>query len=173
MKSTLKDLKKRRSIRKYKPEQITDEELDAVLEAGTYAPTGMGTQAVKIVVVQNKTIISKLQQLNAAVLNNPKAKPFFGAPTVVNVLVDSTKVTPVENGSLVIGNMLNAASALGLGSCWINRAREVFATDEGKAYLKKWGIPEGYIGVGHVILGYPDEEPKAAPRKEGYIIKIK
>jgi nitroreductase len=173
MKSTLKDLKKRRSIRKYKPEQITDEELDAILEAGAYAPTAMGTQAVKIVAVQNKTVISKLQQLNAAVLNDPKAKPFFGAPTVVNVLADSARVTPVENGSLVIGNMLNAATALGIGSCWINRAREVFATEQGKAYLKKWGVPEGYIGVGHVILGYPDEEPKAAPRKEGYITKIK
>jgi nitroreductase len=170
-KSTLKDLKSRRSIRAYKPEQIKDEELDAILEAGTYAASGMGSQSAVIVVVQNKTLINKLQKLNAAVLKDPKAKPFYGAPTVVNVLVDKTKPTPIEDGSLVIGNILNAAAALGIGSCYIYRAREVFATPEGQELLTKWGLSKNYVGVGHVILGYAAEEPLAAPRKAGYIIK--
>jgi nitroreductase len=172
-KSTLKDLKARRSIRAYKPEQITDEELDAILEAGTYAASGMGSQSAVIVAVQNKTLINKLQKLNADVLKDPRAKPFYGAPTVVNVLVDKTKPTPVENGSLVIGNILNAAAALGVGSCYINRAREVFAAPEGQALLQKWGLSKNYVGVGHVILGYAAEEPKAAARKADYIIKVK
>jgi nitroreductase len=172
-KSTLKDLKARRSIRAYKPEQITDEELDAILEAGTYAASGMGSQSAVIVAVQNKTLINKLQKLNADVLKDPRAKPFYGAPTVVNVLVDKTKSTPVENGSLVIGNILNAAAALGVGSCYINRAKEVFAAPEGQALLQKWGLSKNYVGIGHVILGYAAEEPKAAARKADYIIKVK
>ncbi|MDR1047829.1 MAG: nitroreductase family protein, partial [Treponema sp.] len=121
-KSTLKDLKNRRSIRSYKSEQIKDEELDAILEAGTWAPTGMGCQGAVIVAVQNQTQINKIQKLNADVLKDPKAKPFYGAPTVLNIFVDKTKPTPLENGNLVIGNLLNAASALEIGSCYIYRA---------------------------------------------------
>jgi nitroreductase len=172
-KTTLKDLKNRRSIRAYKPEQITDEELDAILEAGTWAPTGMGCQGVVIVAVQNKTVINKIQKLNAEVLKNPKAKPFYGAPTVLNIFVDKTKPTPVENGNLVIGNLVNAAYAVGVGSCYIYRAREVFASDEGKGLAKKWGLSPDYEAVGHVLLGYAAEEPQAKPRKADYIIKIK
>jgi nitroreductase len=171
-KSTLKDLKSRRSIRAYKPEQIKDEELDAILEAGTYAASGMGSQSAVIVAVQNKTLINKIQKLNAEVLKDPKAKTFYGAPTVLTVLVDKTKPTPVEDGNLVIGNILNAAAALGIGSCYIYRAKEVFASPEGQELLKKWGLSKNYAGVGHVTLGYAAEEPKAAARKAGYIIKI-
>jgi nitroreductase len=173
MKSTLKDLKNRRSIRSYKPEQITDEELDAILEAGTYAASGMGAQSAVIVAVQNKTIINKLQKLNIEVLKDPKAKPFYGAPTVVNVLVNTKGPTPLEDGNLVIGNLMNAAAALGIGSCYVYRAKEVFASEEGQGLLKKWKLSPDYIGVGHVLLGYAAEEPKAAARKEGYIIKVK
>jgi nitroreductase len=172
-KSTLKDLKNRRSIRAYKPDQITEEELDAILEAGTYAASGMGDQSAVIVAVQNKTIISKIQKLNAG---DPKAKPFYGAPTVVNVLVDKSKTTPFEDGNLVIGNLLNAATALGVASCYIGRAKQVFASDEGRALLKKWKLDEKkYVGIGHVLLGYAAEAKpaKPAPRKEGYIIKVK
>jgi nitroreductase len=172
MKSTLKDLKGRRSIRSYKPEQITDEELNAILEAGTWAPTGMGSQGAVIVAVQNKTIINKLQKLNAAVLNDPTAKPFYSAPTVITVFVDKTKPTPIENGNLIIGNLLNAAYAVGVGSCYVYRAKEVFETEEGKALLKKWKLSDDYAAVGHVILGYAAETPKPAARKAGYIIKI-
>ncbi|MDR3146226.1 MAG: nitroreductase family protein [Treponema sp.] len=173
MKSTLKDLKNRRSIRAYKPDQIADEELDAILEAGTWAPTGMGCQGVVIVAVQNKAVINKLQKLNAAVLEDPKAKPLYNAPTVVNVFVDTAKPTPIENGNLVIGNILSAASALGIGSCYIYRAKEVFESEEGRALKKKWKLSDDYAAVGHVLLGYAAETPKPAARKEGYIIKVR
>jgi nitroreductase len=173
MMSTIDDLKKRRSIRAYKPEQIKDKELDAILEAGTYAPSGMGSQSAVMVAVQNKDVIAKIEKLNAEVLKDPNAKPFYGAPTVVNVLVDKTKPTPHEDGTLVIGNLLNAAASLGIGSCYVYRAREVFESAGGKALLKEWGVAGDYTGIGHVTLGYSAEEPKAAPRKEGYIIKVK
>jgi nitroreductase len=170
----LEDLKKRRSIRSFKPEQITDEELDAILEAGTYSPSGANHQSAVIVAVRDKAVIDKLEALNAAVLNNPPGlKPFFGAPTVLAVLVDTTKATPVEDGSLVLGTLLNAAYALGVGSCWIHRAKEVFESPDGKDFLKQWGLSDSHRGVGFCILGYPAEDPKPAPRKDGYIIKIK
>jgi nitroreductase len=170
---TLSDLKNRRSIRSYKPDQITDQELDAILEAGTWAPTGMGAQAVLIVAVQNKAQIEAIQKLNAGVLQDPGAKPFYDAPTVVNIFVDKDKPTPVENGNMVIGNILNAAQAVGVGSCYIYRAKEVFQTEEGKALMKQWGVPAGFEAAGHVVLGYASGPvPKPAERKKGYIIKI-
>ena len=174
-KSTLEDLKTRRSIRSYKPEQISDEQLDQILEAGTWAPTGAGSQSPVIVAVQNRAVIDKLQKLNAEVLKNPEARPFYGAPTVVAVLVDKTKPTPVEDGSLVLGNLQNAAWAVGVDSCWIHRAKEVFESGEGKALLGEWKLdPDTYQGIGFCLLGYAEgPRPKPAPRKEGYIIKVK
>ncbi|MDR2150599.1 MAG: nitroreductase family protein [Spirochaetaceae bacterium] len=175
MKTTLEDLKKRRSIRAFKSEQITDAELDQILEVGTFAPSGANMQSAVIVVAQEPLLIRQLEELNARVLKNPQAHPFFGAPTVLSILVDITKATPVEDGALVIGNLLHAAAALGIGSCWIHRAKEVFASPEGQALLRTWGLGEQYIGVGHCILGYPadpDYPPQAAPRKAGYIIKV-
>ncbi|MDR1302146.1 MAG: nitroreductase [Treponema sp.] len=172
MKSTLEDLKNRRSIRAYKPEQITDEELNTILEAGTWAASGHGAQSAVIVVVQDKALMAQLEDLNAQVLKNPDAKPFYGAPTVLAVLVDKTKPTPLEDGSLVLGNLMIAAYAIGVSSCWINRAKQVFEFEEGKALLKKWGLSEHYEGVGFCILGYAaGEVPKPAARKEGYIIR--
>ena len=173
MNEVLNCLETRRSVRKYLPKQITDAELEAVLRAGIYAPSGMGRQSPKIVVLQKPEDIAQLERMNAAVLGNPEAKPFFGAPTVCVVLADASVRTCVEDGSLVIGNLMNAAHALGLGSCWIHRAREEFASEEGKALLKKWGIEGEWIGVGHCILGYPDGEPaQAKPRKSDYIVRV-
>jgi nitroreductase len=171
--STLDDLKNRRSIRSYKPEQIADGDLDAVLEAGTWAPTGMGCQGAVIVAVQDKAVIDRIEKLNAKVLENPDDKPFYGAPTVVNVFVDTTKPTPVENGNLVIGNMLIAAQAVGLGSCYIYRAKEVFESAEGRALMKEWGLSEDYAAVGHVLLGHAAETPAPAPRKKDYVIRMR
>ena len=174
MKSTLEDLKSRRSCRAYKPEQITDEELDLVLEAGTYAPTGMNKQDVVIVAVQNKETIAKLSKMNAAIVGKPEMDPFYGAPTVLVVLADKSWFTHLYDGCCVMDNLLNAAGALGLGSCWIHRAKEEFESDEGKALLKEWGIEGDYEGIGHCVLGYwAGEQPAAAPRKEGYIVKVK
>ena len=98
--------------------------------------------------------------------------PFYGAPCVIVVLADPERYTWVEDASLVMGNLMNAAHAVGLGSCWIHRARQMFDSEDGKALLKKWGLPETLRGVGNCILGYSEEEPNPKPRKEGRIIKI-
>lgn len=165
MNATLEALKKRRSCRAYKAEQITDTELEAVLEAGTYAPTGMGNQSPVIVAVQDKAVISLMSKLNAAVMG-ADIDPFYGAPTVLVVLAPKHAMTYVEDGCLVMGNLLNAAGALGLGSCWVHRAKEVFETSEGKELLKQWGLDETYEGIGNCILGYrADEMPAPAPAK--------
>lgn len=163
----------RRSIRKYKAEQISDEELDAVLLAGTYAPTAMGTQSPKIVVVQNKEDIDTLTKLNAQIWGR-ETDPFYAAPTVIVVFGDSEVKNCVQDASLVMGNLMNAAYANNLGSCWINRAKETFELPEGKGLMKKWGVDEKYVGVGHCTLGYADcDQPNAKERKSDYIIKIR
>lgn len=161
----------RRSIRKYEDRQISRAELDAVLKAGTCAPTGMNRQSPIIIALQNREDISGLSRLNAAV-NGLSGDPFYGAPTVLIVLAEASSPHAVQDGSLVMGNMMNAASALGLGSCWINRAKEVFDSPEGKAFLKKWNIQGEYIGIGNCILGYPAESPRMKPRKENYVYYV-
>jgi nitroreductase len=172
MENVLKVLKERRSIRKYKAEQIKDRDLDAVLEAGIWAASGNGKQAAVTVVLQDADKISRLEKLNAAVLGNPEAKPFYGAPTVITVLADKSVPTWVDDGNMVIANLLNAAHAAGLGSCYIYRAGAIFDGAAGKALLKEWGLGDSYGGVGHVLLGYAAENPTPAPRKNGRIIKI-
>ena len=162
----------RRSCRAYKPEQITAEELEAVTTAGTWAATAMGRQSPVMVAVQDKETLAELSRLNAAVMGTD-SDPMYGAPTILVVLADAHANCAVQDGSLVMGNLMLAAASLGLGSCWINRAREEFDSAEGKALLKKWGIEGDWIGVGHCILGYPAAAPKpAAPRKPDYIVKV-
>lgn len=170
MNQTLNDLKTRRSIRKYKADPIPKELLDQVLEAGTYAPTGMNRQTPVIIAVTNPDMVKKISQLNAGVMGGSN-DPFYGAPAVLIVLAEKTG-TWIYDGSLVMGNLLNAAHAVGLGAAWIHRAKEVFASDEGKALLKEWGLEGDYEGIGNCIIGYPDEAPEARPRKEGYIIRV-
>ncbi|MCD2493068.1 nitroreductase [Lacrimispora sp. NSJ-141] len=173
MKETLQDLKTRRSIRSYRTEQISEEELKQVLEAGTYAPTGMNMQSPVMVVIQDKALIEKLSRMNADVMGTD-TDPFYGAPTVIVVLAHTSRPTYREDGSLVMGNLLNAAHAIGLGSCWIHRAKEVFKTREGQELLEEWGLNDQYEGIGHCLLGYIDGEyPETKPRKEGYILWIK
>jgi len=170
MKETLLDLKTRRSCRAFTGQQVKDEHLAAILEAGTFAPTGMGTQNPVMVVVRDPETLAYLSKLNAAVMGADK-DPFYGAPCVVIVFADPQRSTWVEDGSLVMGNLLNAAHAVGVASCWIHRARQVFASPEGKELMQKWGVPEGYEGIGNCILGYADgPAPKPKPRKENYII---
>ena len=165
------DLLTRRSVRKYTDRQVEDEKLDKVLTAGLYAPTGMNNQAPILVAVRDKETRDRLSRMNAAVMG-ASGDPFYGAPCVIVVLSDPERMTWVEDGSLVLGNLMNAAHSLGLGSCWIHRAKECFDTPEGKALLRAWGVPETYRGVGNCILGYAAEEPEAKPRKSGRIIKI-
>ena len=164
-------LKNRRSIRRYKPDQVPEDLLDAVLEAGLYAPTGMNRQNVVMVAVRDKATRDQLSRMNAAVMGTTN-DPFYGAPCVIVVLGDANNYPVVENGSLVLGNLMNAAYEAGLGSCWIHRARQMFETEEGKALLRKWGLPDTLIGVGNCILGYPDEAPEAKPRLPGRIVKV-
>lgn len=162
-------LKNRRSIRKYKPEQVDRETLIAVLEAGTYGATGMGTQSPWIVAVQDPETIALLNRLNGIVLGDPDGMPYYGAPTILIVFASPGVRTPYEDAIIVGTNLLNAAYAAGLGSCWINRSRQMFEMPEGKALMAKWGIPEDCYGAVSISLGYADcEPPEARPRKADY-----
>ena len=172
MQDTINTLKERCSTKKYLDRQVEDDLLDAVLEAGLYAASGMNNQKVVSVAVRDKETRDQLSRMNARIMG-AQLDPFYNAPCVVVVLSDPERNTWVEDGSLVMGNLMNAATALGLGSCWIHRAREMFDSPEGKALLKAWGLPETMRGVGNCILGYPAAEPAEKPRKEGRILKVK
>ena len=175
MNETLKTLEERRSCRNFKPDMITDEELNAVIKAGTYAPTGMGKQSPIIIAVTNKEMREKLVEENRKIGGWPEGKdPFYGAPVILIVLANKEVPTHVYDGSLVMGNLLNAAESLGLGSIWIHRAKEEFESDFGKNFLKELGIEGEYEGIGHCALGYMAEEKREPlPRKDNYIYYIK
>lgn len=173
--TTLDTIKTRRSIRSFQPQQIPDDVLQQILEAGTYAPSGRGRQAEKIVAIQDKTLIHRLSKLNATFLPNSSIDPFYGAPTVVVVLVHKESSTIIEDGSAVLMNMLTAAHSLGVASCWIHRAKEEFESEEGQSILKEIGLNNEYVGVGHCLLGYATDKtaPKPAPRKPSCTMIIK
>ncbi len=172
MNETLKTLLERRSCRSYKQDPIPQEILDQILEAGSYAATGMGKQSPIMIAVTDKETRDCLSRMNAAVMGTDN-DPFYGAPVVIVVLANRAIGTYLYDGSLVMGNLMNAAHALGIGSCWIHRAKEEFDSAEGKKLLEKLGIEGDYEGIGHCILGYPQGEAKpAAPRKENYIYRI-
>lgn len=171
-KEALEVLMNRRSVRKFKAEQITEQELLTVLDAGTYAPTGRNMQTPWIIAVQNKEERDAVSKLNAKIMG-ADIDPYYGAPTII-LVVAPDDIFGTINSSAVLTNMVNAAYAAGLGSCWIHRPDQMFATEEGKAMLAKWGIPEGMKGVGSIALGYADvEAPAAPPRKENYYRIIK
>ena len=170
MNEVIKNMEERRSVRSYKPDMISKEDLDAIIEAGTYAATGMGMQSPIIVAVTDKATRDQLSAMNAKIMGKD-TDPFYGAPVVLIVLADKARPTYLYDGSLVMGNLMNAAHSLGIGSCWIHRAKEEFESPEGKQILKDLGITGDYEGIGHCILGYADcEDPTAAPRKENYVI---
>ena len=172
MNEAMKNLLERRSVRGYKKDLVPADVLDEILEAGKYAPSGMGQQKTLMVVTQDPELVAKLSRMNADVMG-AKSDPFYGAPTVVIVFADSEQGTCVENGSLVMGNLMNAAHAVGVDSCWIHRARGVFDSEEGKARKAEWGVPEFYIGIGHCVLGYRSGEyPEAKARKDGFVIRV-
>ena len=165
-------LKNRRAIRKFKPEQIKKEELEAVVTAGTFAPTGGGTQGVQIVAVQSPEYVAKVDALNAKVLGKD-IHPYYGAPTILLIFETPESFTHELDGAAVCTNMVNAAYAAGLGSCWIHRCKQMFELEEGKALLKEWGLPEDLTGVASIALGYADcEQPAPKPRKEGYVVVV-
>ena len=173
MNKTLDDLRNRRSIRRYKPEQITREELDEVLSAGVCAPTGMNRQSPIIVAVQDKETVKLLSKMNAAVMG-ASSDPFYGAPTVLVVLADAHSKHAVPDGSLVMGNLMNAAQSLGVASIWIHRAKEEFESGFGKKLLADLGIEGEYEGIGHCALGYAAEPAKEpAARNDHYIYYVR
>lgn len=169
----MQNLLTRRSVRKYKPDMVPQEKLDKILEAGTYAATGMGRQSPIILAVTDKAMRDRLSKMNAAIMG-VDSDPFYGAPVVLVVLADRNVPTYIYDGSLVMGNLMNAAHAEGIASCWIHRAKEEFNSPEGKQILQDLGITGDYEGIGHCILGYADgDEPAAKPRKENYVYSVK
>lgn len=173
MNDLIQMFKTRRSCKAYTDQKVEESVLDAILEAGTYAPTGMGRQSPLIVCVQDQETRDKISQLNAAIMKT-ESDPFYGAPIVVVVFGDTRVPTYRDDANLVMGNLLNAAHAAGVDSCYIYRAREVFQTPEGQELMKQWGIDPAYEGIGNVILGYgkPEGIKPAAKRKADYIRKI-
>ena len=174
MNNALENLITRRSCRKYENKQISDNQLEDILLAGTYAPTGKNFQSPVIVVLQKEEDVAYLEKLNARAIGDENIHTFYGAPTVIVVFGNPQYDFYVADGNLVIGNILNAANAVGVDSCYIWRAKEVFDSEEGKLLMKKWGVPDNFVGIGNVILGYGEKSGKrnASPRKAGYIIKV-
>ena len=168
----LQNIITRRSCKKYRSDPVPQELVEAVVEAGLYAASGSNLQGAIILAVTDKTTRDRLSRLNAKYDPMGRTDPFYNAPVVLAVLGDKTTGTGVEDGSLMMGNMMLAAHSLGLGSGWVNRARQTFDRPEGKALLEKWGLPERYRGVCNCILGYADEEPAPKERLKGRIIKV-
>ena len=172
MSTAVEKMLSRRSIRRYKADRVPDEMLNEIAKAGTFAPTGRGKQSPIIVVVKDKDTRNQLSELNARVLGT-NTDPFYGAPVVMVVLADKSRPTYLYDGSLVMSNLLLAAHDVGLGSCWVHRAKEVFDSLEGQALLKIWGIEGDYEGIGHCIVGYADGPiPEASPRKRDYVYYV-
>ena len=172
MSDILELIKSRRSVKKYKSDPVPKALIEKIVEAGTYAPTGKNWQSPIILAVTNKEIRDELSRLNFGADPDKRVDPFYGAPCVLVVLADKSKHTYLYDGSLVMGNMLLAAHSLGLGACWIHRAKETFESAAGKAILKKLGIEGDYEGIGNCIVGYPDMTPVDKPRKENWVYYV-
>ena len=174
MNSNYDSLLTRRSIRKYKPELPPKADLEKIIEAGLYAASGHGLQSSIVVAITDKKLRDRLSEMNRVIGGWKEGfDPFYGAPAVLLVLADPSSPNHIYDGSLTMGNLMQAAHDLGLGSCWINRAREEFASEEGKAILRELGLEGVWVGIGHCVVGYIDgEEPKPAPRKDGRVFWV-
>ena len=169
MSEVLTRIKSRRSVRKFKPDMIPRDILEQIVTAGTYAPTGRNLQSPIILAVTNRELRDRISAMNAAVMG-AQNDPFYGAPVVLIVLADKNCRTYLYDGSLVMGNLMLAAHELGIGSCWIHRAKEEFDSPEGKQILADLGIEGDYEGIGNCILGYVDGDyPEARERKENWV----
>ena len=175
MNETLKVLESRRSCRNFKSEPVENEKLEAIIKAGTYAPTGMGKQSPIIIAVTNKKLRDKIAEENCKIGGwNEGFDPFYGAPAILIVLADKSMPTYKYDGSLVMGNLMNAAESLGVNSIWIHGAKEEFESDFGKKILKDLGIEGDYEGIGRCAIGYAAEPmPQAAERKNDYVYYVK
>lgn len=165
-------LKERRSVKRYKDTLPSDEEIEKIVEAGLYAACGRGTQGVKFLVVKNKELVLKLSKLNAGVMGIDK-DPFYNAPIVIVVFANKNNITYIEDGSLALGNMMNEAYSLGIDSCWIHRAKEMFENEEGRKIAREYGIEDEYVGIGNCVLGYRNGEyPVTKSRLENRVVVV-
>ena len=166
-------LKERRSVKKYKDDQISEEQLDKILEAGLYAASGKNGQKTIMLAVTKKEDVKMLSNLNAKILG-VDIDPFYNAPAVIVVFADKNHSTYLEDGSLVLGNLMVEAFSIGVDSCWIHRAKQMFETEKGRVYAREHGIPDDYVGIGNCVLGFKEGNlPECKPRREGRIIKVK
>ena len=172
MNPILENIIMRRSVKSYRPDSVPAELIDQVLEAGLYAASGMNSQETVIVAITNKSVRDRLAKSNAAVMG-ADMDPFYGAPAVLVVLAKKSRGTGIYDGSLVMGNMMLAAASLGLGSCWIHRAKECFEQQEWKDWLHSIGVEGEYEGIGNCILGYAEGEVKPPlPRKANRVYRV-
>lgn len=171
MSEAMQNMLTRRSVRAFRDDPVPEDVLERIIEAGTYAPTGMGKQSPMILAVTNRELRDRLSKMNAQIMG-VDIDPFYGAPIVLVVLANPAVPTYVYDGSLVMGNLMLAAHDEGVASCWIHRAREEFASDEGKQILADLGVEGDWEGIGHCVLGYPvdEAEPAAHPRKDGWVV---
>jgi len=174
MKNIIETIKSRRSIRKFKPDMVEQDKIDQITEAGLYAASGRNNQGSKIIIIKNKNLRDKMSATIAKIKGKPADfDPFYGAPVILLVLGDKDYFTGIYDGSLVMGNMMLAAHALGLGSCWVHYAKQEFEMPEYRDLLRSLNIPDNYEGIGHCVIGYPDGPlPDAAPRKENRVYLI-
>lgn len=173
MNDTIKTILMRRSVRSYQQKQITDEELQAVLEAGKFAPSAMNQQPCHFVAVQNKEVMEKINNACKVIMGRD-IEPFYHAPTIIIVFADQSAIAPVQDASLALENMMIAAASLGISSCWIHSVNAFFVSDAGKEMKREWGVPENYMSVGSCVLGFnAGEVPSAPPRKQDAVTIIK
>lgn len=174
MAETLKTIKSRRSVKNFKSDMIPKDILDKIIEAGTYAPSGRGMQSPIIIAVTNKELRDKLSKMNSKIAGmNEDFDPFYNAPVCLVVLANKEKPTYIYDGTLVMENLMLAAHDLGIGSCWIHRAKEEFESEEGKEILNSLGIKGDYEGIGHCVLGYANGELSPQPkRKDNYVYYV-
>ncbi len=169
MNEAYKNLIERRSIRKYNNTKVSHDLIEQIVRAGQFAPSGMNRQIYAFVVVEDEELVARLSKMNADAMNS-SSDPFYGAKSLIIVFADTNAPTYLYDGALAMGNLMNAANALGVDSCWIHRAKEVFETSEGKEMKKTWGLPESYEGIGHCILGYREEEPGERAQRTSKVI---
>ena len=174
MNEVLQAIRERRSCRSYKPDMVPAEVIAQICEAGTYAATGMNFQSPVIIAVTNKALRDRLAVQNAAIMGkDADFDPFYGAPVVLIVLADKSRPTHVYDGSLVMGNLMLAAHTLGIGSCWIHRAKEEFDSEFGKNLLRKAGIEGDFEGIAHLAVGYTKGDyPAVIPRNDGRVFYL-
>ena len=169
MNDAYKNIVERRSIKSFNGQKVPHTVLEKIVEAGQFSASGMNKQSYAFVVVENEQLISTLSKLNASILNMD-IDPFYGAKSLIIVFANSNVPTYIYDGSLAMGNLMNAANALGVDSCWIHRAKEMFETKEGKTLMKEWGLPESYVGIGNCILGYRKNEPAQRSERVSKVI---